>query len=422
MAAPTFVFSLAFVAASVVPILATVDGIIYVANAKSILTDDFASIYTFYREPIYPLFLKVVHFVGDAGVLVVFSQALFLASAGLVAFLSIYRLLHFGKPQRWQYLLLWLMLTNPMFLLYSGTILQQALFSLQLAIFALLLSLALKPHKSVKPWIIALSVLVWYLLAIFTSIGWIYLGLFPVSVTLLALVWRFFYVRLKQDDKSVPKLAILLLAAVSIPLTLVGTYFVGTQTYNVWEEYKAPFIAESQDDGYVIKPLEEVPYIPTPAEMTNRTLALMNMVVIEPYEKENDLFMSIQMRRQSPSSVWDSAFEGEPQASYALNYFVITNPGEILHNGYARLASFAGIWYHTAFVVMWATSILLLLRKKWLASAILILAPINFLLVYAASNSPIDRYGVPTYAFAAGSTIIFLTIIFRKKKSNKLSN
>lgn len=426
-AAPIFIVSLALFASAVIPLLVTIDGIVYVANAKSILTPDFQEIYTLYREPGYPLFLKGVHFWGDAGVLLVFAQAALLASAGIMAFVSITRLMGRSQATRWELGLLWIFLANPMFLGYSGTILQQALFTFQLAGFALLLSWAITRPAKIHTWSIAVLTLAWYISAVATSIGWIYLGWIPVSATFFMLVLPKLgkFVSTKKNPK--PYMAILVV--ISIPLAIVLAYTIGRQTYQAWDDFKRPYISQQKTEVYVIKPLESLPNISTPSDIANRTLSLMNMVTIEPYEKENDLFMGIQMRRQTPSSSWDSAWEQEPQASYALNYFVITNPGEILHNGYARLASIASLWYQASFVVMWLLALGLLIKRKWKPLSILVLAPINFLFVYAASNSPIDRYGVPTYVFAATSLVLlikltnsFLTIKKRLAITNQPSH
>lgn len=406
---PFFIVSLALFASAVIPLLVTIDGIIYIANAKSILTPDFESIYTLYREPGYPLFLKLIHFWGDAGVLVVFSQALLLSSAGLMAFFSIKRLTNNQQPRIWEIVLLWIFLINPMFLGYSGTILQQALFSFQLAVFALFLSWSIQRPSRMNSWMIFAITILWYITAIATSIGWIYLGLLPVSATIFMLLFPHITRFSKKQRKSL--FIHIVLVGISIPLIIAFTYVVGRQTYQVWENYKLPYIQQQQTEGYVIEPLETLPTIPTPSYLAVRTLSLMNMTVMEPYEKENDLFMGIQMRRQTPSSSWDSAWEGEPQASYALNYFVITNPGELLHNGYARLASIAPLWYQGSFIVMWLLAMGFLISRRWKPLAILTLIPINFLLVYAASNSPIDRYGVPTYVFAVSSVVISVAII-----------
>ena len=417
VAAPVFIVSLALFASAVIPLLVTIDGIIYVANAKSILTSDFAEIYTLYREPGYPLFLKGIHFWGDAGVLIVLTQAALLAAAGLIAFYSLSRLLHKGRPRRWQLFLLWVFLANPMFLCYSGTILQQALFTFQLAGFGLLLSWAIKTPQQLPKWIIALLGVTWYVVGVATSIGWMYLALLPLSATLFLLVFRMLKFRVSKFSSN--RFINIAFAIIAIPVVLVATYSIGRQTYQVWDDFKKPYISESKHNGYVIKPLSSIPSISTPSDIANRTLSLMNMVTIKPYVKENDSFMGIQMRRQSPSSSWDSAWEGEPQASYALNYFVITNPGEILHNGYARLALIAPWWYQGSFVVMWLLSLGLFIARRWKPLSVLLLIPINFLLVYAASNSPIDRYGIPTYAFAAASIVISINWFIQKITTQK---
>lgn len=419
ISAPIFIVSLALFASAVIPLLVTIDGIVYVANAKSILTPDFADIYTLYREPGYPLFLKGIHFWGDAGVLLVLAQSALLAGAGLMAFYSITRLMALPQPRHWHLIVLWIFLANPMFLGYSGTVLQQALFTFQLAGFAILLSWAINTPSQIPKWVIAILGILWYILGVATSIGWMYLALLPLSATLFLLVQPSV---VRWAGKFTPKKFVQFVISVcAIPLILVATYSLGRQTYQAWEDFKKPYISQSKDDGYVIKPLETVPGIPTPSYLAVRVLSLMNMTVLDPYEKENDLFMGIQMRRQSPSSSWDSAWEGEPQASYALNYFVITNPGEILHNGYARLAAIAPWWYQGSFVVMWLLTIGLLVFRRWKPLAIFVLVPINFLLVYAASNSPIDRYGIPSWSFAASAVIIALSLVISIKKKNSHS-
>lgn len=408
ISAVTFAPALVLLATLAVSILVPIDGIIYISGAKSILTPDFAHFYPLYREPLYPLFLKAIHFFGSAALYVVIVQSALTATAGLMALYSVQRLAKSSRPKVWQLVLLWLILANPMFLGYSGAFLQQALFTFQLAGFGFLLSLALVPTKSLRTWVLVMLVLCWYLLGIATSVGWIYLGILPVATVLVVAISRPLR-KLTKTRFRFRHLSSGLIAVLAVGV-IIGSYVLGTFAFSIWDNYKKPFIANSSAFGYVIKPLDSVPSIPSPVAMGTRVLALMDMTVVPPYEKENIIFMQWQKKQ---SLAYDWRWVGAPFSSYAPAYFDFSSPGQLIRRLYYGIqeSTLVVLRYQAVFAIMWISFIPLLWLRRWKQIAFFVLIPVNFLFVYAASNSPIDRYGIPAYAMAAASVPIFISAL-----------
>jgi len=187
----------------------------------------------------------------------------------------------------------------------------------------------------------------------------------------------------------------------------VVVYAVGLQSYKGWEAVKAPYIATATVPSDVIEPLQSVPRIPTVVEMTQRMLALAHIGVVAPYTHENDLFLRQQMLPDWAYSQWDTKYVLEPFTSYAPGYISMPNPSDILHNVFAKHSAWAPTLYSTAFIGYALLLGLALIRRRWKLLLVL-LVPLAFLGVYAASNSPIDRYGIPTYPWAVVSIVVLL--------------
>lgn len=134
----------------------------------------------------------------------------------------------------------------------------------------------------------------------------------------------------------------------------------------------------------------------------------MGIGLQEPYIYENKLFLDQQMRLIWPVSEWDTAYVSKPYSDFAEGYFSLTNPNIFAHRAMSFSSEFAFNAYRMIFVLSFATILWSIFKRKWLFIAIQLL-PIYYIFVYAASNSPIDRYGVPAFAFAAASVGVLIS-------------
>jgi hypothetical protein len=289
-------------------------------------------------------------------------------------------------------------------------VLQQALFALQLALLGLGVVWAMnqyRPKRLSRPVLLVL-VAVNYLCSIWTSIGWLYLALIPVTLTVILCYWPAVR-RVFRRVASLPwKVVGGFVVAVAALVLVIFVYAVGLQSYKGWEAIKAPYLQSSSVSGDVIAPLSSIPYIPTIGEMTERMLALAHIGVVSPYIQENDLFLRQQMLPNWAYAQWDTAYVAEPFSSYAPGYFSMPNPSNVIHNVFARASIIAPVVYSTAFVGFALLILLSLIRRKW-GLFLVLSVPLAFLAVYAASNSPIDRYGVPSYPWAVASVVVLLS-------------
>ena len=395
-----------------VPLKVTVDGVLYISSAKSLFKSDFATNYVWYREPGYPLFLKALHYLGNDGLFVVAAQAICLGLASFIALYAVRRMLRQTNVTVAQVILTVLLTLNPMYLIYSALVLQQALFTLQLALCALGVVWALRRPAWLSRSALLILVALNYFVAIWTSIGWLYLGLVPVTLTIVLCLWPETLRQLQKATTLLWRSLAGFLLAVGIVALCALVYVVGLQAYSGWDAVKAPYLRNAQVAGAVIEPLSSVPYIPTVQEMTSRMFALMHIGTISPYTQENDLFLRQQMLPDWAFSQWDTKFIAEPYSSYADGYFSLPNPSDVLHNVIAKNSGSAPTLYSAAFVGFLLALALALVRRKW--GLLLVLStPLAFIAVYAASNSPIDRYGIPAYPWAVASVGVLLTWLGR---------
>jgi hypothetical protein len=399
----------AIASATAVPLKVTVDGILYLSSAKALFKSTFARDYAWFREPGYPFFLKALHFFGDDGMFIVVAQALCLALAAFIALYAVRRVLGYTNVTVGQVIVTVFLTLNPMFLIYSGLVLQQALFALQLALFALGIVWAMnryRPNRLSRPVLLVL-VAVNFISSIWTSIGWLYLALVPVALTVILCYWPAARGMFRRAATLPWKVAGGFILAIATVALCVVVYAVGLQSYKGWEAIKAPYLQSASVPGAVIEPLSGVPNIPSVNQMTERMLALAHIGTVAPYTHENDLFLRQQMLPNWAYAQWDTAYVLKPFTSYASGYITLPNPSDIVHNVFARASVISPVVYSTMFVGFALLLLLSLIRRKW--GLLLVLSvPLAFLAVYAASNSPIDRYGVPSYPWAVASVVVLL--------------
>jgi hypothetical protein len=402
------------VAMLAVPSKVSVDGIFYITGARSLFGPDFADLYPLFREPGYPLFLRVIHEFSSASLLVVGAQAALLAFAGFASVYSLNRALGRESISRFQALLALILLLNPVYITYAGHFMQQSFFAGILGGFLVLVEWARRRPTGMKAWHVALMLALLSFVAIWTSIGWLYLAVFPTSLALSYLLLP--SVRRLKAPKSGLAFARLWKPSVTLVavLLIAGTTYVANRViYGGWEVVRDAQIATSSMPTEVLKPLTGLPGVADPLTVFHRYGVLMGIGVSGDYPKENDQFLNDQMRLRFPFSEWDTAYVNEPFTSYAPGYFTLDHPSFLAHTVYS-LGSFpvALPVYSAVFVLGNLIMLLAAIRRKWVVVG-LMLVPISFIAIHALSGTPIDRYGIPTYATFAASVALVADWGFR---------
>jgi hypothetical protein len=300
-----------------------------------------------------------------------------------------------------------LLTLNPMFLIYGALVLQQALFALQLALFTLGVVWAVRRPAWLRRWVLVVLVLLNYVAAIWTSIGWIYLALIPVVLTIV--ITAFPWVRRVFEHVKTRARRVLMVGATAVAIGGVAalTYESGLAVYSGWQAIKAPYLHNLTIPGAVIEPLSAVPRIPTAFEMATRMLAIMDMGTVQPYVAENTLYLRQQMIPSRAYGLTDTKYVNEPYTTYSAGWIAIPDASEQVHFVYAQLAPISPFLYSAVFVGYLLSILLSLIRRKW-ALLMVLAIPFAFIAIYAASDSPIDRYGIPTYPFAVAGIVVLL--------------
>ena len=394
------------VAMLAVPTKVSVDGIYYVLGAKTLFTPEFATLYPLFREPGYPAFLTFVHLFSGASLVVVAAQAALLAFAGFTGLYVLHRALGYTSITRYVLAIALVLMLNPMFLGYSGHLMQQAFFTGLLACFAVLVEWARKLPDRMRRWQVVALLFVLNFVAAWSSVGWLYLGLFATALALslifVPMVTRRFRHRIVQVFSGVMLVAVLAGSTVVIDRAM----------YAGWERLRDAQTATNDQASVTLKPLESTPTLPSVVDVVPLYGTLMGIGVREPYPKENDQFLAEQMRWRFFHSEWDTAYVREPYTSAALGYFALDDPSVVAHTLYA-FASFplgdnvpvAGMAYSLVMLLGHVVLIVALVRRQWFVFALLMI-PVSWLGVYALSNTPIDRYGIPAYPLFVGAVAL----------------
>lgn len=397
-----------FVSIMAIPTQVTVDSIFYIASAKSLFSPDFGDFYIWYREPGYPLLLALIHLAGNSALYVQAVQALFMGLSVWMLLYAFRRSAGFYNLTRLQLGLAVLFIFNPMFFSYSGNFLQQAMFCFILASFAVLVEWSRKLPPRINELRLVGMALGLYLIGVLTSIGWLYLSLFPILLIFINLVRRREMKFLPKNEISAGIKRILFGSIVVICLTAL-TFGIGRATYAGWEAFKEPYAEKADYKTSVVGP-DSIPSLGSPLEIATRFLVLMDLTHIEPYEPQNEIFEEAAMRLRFLHSEWDTAYVNPPTTDYAPGYFVLSDPSLIAHSIFSILAPTSQLAYKITYGLFAFFTFLLLIRKRWPELA-LALIPMSFIFIHAANNTPVDRYGIPGYPFAIALLVLAISHI-----------
>jgi len=394
------------VAMLAVPTKVSVDGIYYVLGAKTLFTPEFATLYPLFREPGYPAFLTFIHLFSGASLAVVAAQAAVLAFAGFAGLYVLHRALGYTTITRYVLAIALILMLNPMFLIYSGHVMQQAFFTGLLACFAVLVEWARKQPPRMRRWHVVALLIVLNFVAAWSSVGWLYLGLFA---TTLALSFLFVPVVVRRVRHRLVRV----ISGVMLVAVLAGsTVVIDRAMYAGWEQLRDAQTGTNEQASVTLKPLESTPSLPSVEDVVPLYATLMGIGARDPYPKENDQFLAEQMRWRFFHSEWDTAYVREPYTSAALGYFALDDPSVVAHTLYA-FATFplggdvpvAGMAYSLVMLLGHVVLIVALSRRQWFVFALLLI-PVSWLGVYALSNTPIDRYGIPAYPLFVGAVAL----------------
>lgn len=392
-----FAITVPLVSILAIPTQVTVDSIFYVASAKSLFTPDFAEHYSWFREPVYPLLLSFIHLAGNSALYVQAVQALFMGISVWMLLYAFRRTAGFTTLTFLQLGLALLFIFNPMFFSYSGNFLQQAFFCFILAIFAVFVEWSRKLPQQLTDGRLVLLTLTLYVIAVLTSVGWIYFSVFPIVLVYVNILRRRHPLKFKKKVALKP-FSRVAISVIAVTILAVSSFGLGRAVYAAWEAYKEPFTAQVSYETTVVSP-DSLPQIGNPIDVAVRFLALMDIVHVDPYEPQNEIFSEAAMRLRFLHSEWDTAYVNKPTTDYAPGYFVLSDPSLIGHSVFSILAPAGQPVYKVTYGTFALLTLLLLIRRKWSALAIAII-PMSFIFIHAANNTPVDRYGIPGYPFA----------------------
>lgn len=394
---PFFVGVVTITGLLILPVQITVDSIFYISSAKSLFSPEFAELYVWYREPGYPLFLRLIHLFGDSAQYVLFVQSFLIASAFAILIYVFSRSTNQQSIKRWQLWAVLLLALNPMFFQYAGSFLQQASFCLILALYALAVEWARSRPIKLPLSIYVLCLFALYAASIFTSVGWIYFGFFPIFLSIFYLLKNS-----KNPANSIKTNNFISKFATLAIVSLLLAFFallIGRGIYGLWEIYKAPYAAQVEYRSYVVKPLDSVPPFKDPIYIGERMLALMDIGHIHPYEPQNEIFLGASLSLGDPKSDYDGAYINLPFSDYAFDYFKLSNPSIIGHSLISLFSPISPWVYRVIFILSALGLIIFASKKQWNLIAISFIA-VFFSFIHAYNGTPVDRYGIPTYPFA----------------------
>lgn len=377
-----------------IPFAATVDGIVYISNAKSLFTPDFQEEYTFYREPIYPLLLKLIHVAGDSVVLVILFQAVLLSLGTGLALIALKLITRSNTISFFELVIICLGTWSPYYLSFSGAVLQQALFVFELAVYGLILGFSFQNLITRKRILLLGITLVWLFITTWSSVGWIYLGAVPTALIVVVNFAKTFKI---NYYKIVGKSLVFILFTIGLLMAL----FLGRLSFSGWETIKSENSQLTTKPTEVIKPVDGIPTIDMDFKSNmERLSALIGIGERDIYVSEQRLIVQkIQFSGSWPRFYYDSVWQKKNLGDYPAGYFSVANPGYKFSEWYGANLQISNWSYSLVFLLSGAAIIWSLFKRNWSIIAYSFI-PISFILVYLASNTPIDRYGLPAYPFA----------------------
>lgn len=352
-------------------LLSTSDSGLYSQSAESLFGSQFVGNYHWLREPLYPLFLRGIHFVWASDILLSLVQSGILG----LALLLLVRELKLGTVMTFVVSLI--IFGSSVIVGLNGAILQQSLFASLLLIIGAFFIRSLR-ELSVSG-SLSLRTLLLLMVAQSAALLTSFLLLPTVGVVSLTLFLVFLT---KRREKSTAKILRLILALSIPPALLAG-----------WWVFKFSQIGFDR----VPNNLASWPFHVDTMNFGNSPWSdrLLSLFAIAPDANQEVIRESYLFSINDVASKCGSLYTDEP------HYFLPTCRSTLVESLYAQTSQFS----HFAFIAITLLGLLLgvvlLTLNKFGASRFLALIPLSFLATYATLGMAISRYSTPAFPILA---------------------
>jgi len=387
------------------PLVVSVDGYQFLNSARSLFGPEFSGRYATFREPGYPIFLRVVHAVfGSSDVWITLLQASAMGIAVLVTARALGVRLNNMKGFLFGGLVLAFSL-NPIFLGYSSMIFRQALLCLPVALLAWGVNRAVAAESSKDLSRAALICASGLLFGTAISTMVLYLSLVPGLIMFV----RFVLIR-RNGATSAHSAKFLLGTVLTLVLVVSLSWFAWNRVIESSSKPKSDSqtnftVRDAISDALELGPIEFGRQF---AFMARATLMLgptdnMNGIV------ENELWTRWQLDPKNLCGAWDGIPDEE--AAYARAFLTSSCPSATGQK-VMRAVRTPGIYlYKIASLALLICPIFLLLRRRW-RELLTLATPLWFLVLHASRDYSNDRYGIPLYPAAIACLAYLIVEVF----------
>lgn len=399
----------------VVPLKITVDGSLYISSAKSLYSMEIIENYHWVREPIYPMLLRFINDTfGSSDLGIIFIQSIFLMSATILVVFIFFEYFNITKFSLFSAGILFVLLINPYYLLFSGLPLQQSLFAFYLALYLATIRYAQEITLYSQLILFHISFVALFLITIMTSPAFFYLGIFVFLINTLFITTTFIRV-----DK---RLKFFVVAIITVFMTLL-VFAIGATTNKIWNDIKSSYTVKQN--------VESVEDFTHPLDMSVADVILdgdINPInAIPAYGKRLGALLHFNRDDTWPFSELEiyselmlfsgwrcgavDPFFSEPYATYSKDYFTSNCRSEELHKQYSKIRILNPYIYWLSMISIFIIITISVIRKNTRFLSFFII-PGFFLFSYAFIDAGLDRYGIPIYPWAISATLISMSSAF----------
>jgi len=391
----------------VIPLKVTVDGHLYMSSARALFTDKMVSNYYFIREPFFPFMLKIIKFFfgnNDLGVIAV-QASLLSGSLVIVAFIVL-DTLKIKKINIFLSILFIVFSLNPFFLMFSGLILQQSLFTFSLTLLSLCIHLGFVAKQKVHQLYIFIFLILIQITNILIAKQFFVMNL----VTMIVLIYVFYYKnsQLLPNPTKEPKSRYFLLLLVSILFQFA--------IYSVWDNFKdSTTKAGGTSDSF----FSDYRYLP-PSPVNGLTTYLDNFLALGHVGTSNEfqfseltIYLEFMFHPNYRCGAYDS-FEMLPYTDDSNKYLNLNCRSFHLQQFYVKFFPLFEFFYVAGYLFAITTYMLIPIIRSVRRLFLVFLPYIVFLTLYTYLIAGIDRYGVSVYPFTVGMILLSVLSLLKK--------
>jgi hypothetical protein len=425
------------------PLLITNDGTTYISSGYNLFTDFELTHYYWIREPVYPLFLRIMSLNTPLGLFTLKAiQTIFIYGSVFIIFELAARFFLI-RVKVIHLILLFILITLTFdYSVYSSIVLQQAMMAFIGALFTLTIFLALEATSIKKLQL----VIIYYLLLIFISVNLIvFYKYIPVIISPI-FAWAF--VRLKYKESIIKKYSTFLVLSTLLafmPIVFSQPWLIYKQNALNTNSTNSALMASSLVN--MTPAVEPAPTQPTPSEFDSdkivvpenfRTTEFPDAVTVfnnyrnelrrnvleffqyqeDPYIKNENAFFVKTLIDNRSNCTFTISSKWYPFYEFTENFvseFCLIQP----NNGYSTTkvlnkVSFFSTSIFTIFSNIFIFIYVALLIKAGIKFGIYFIYPIIFAAAYIVSANTIDRYTIPVFPYYLSFSIIILILLNKR--------